>query len=89
MITPYYIEFTPTFAKHFRKLSVAIRKKAEKQEAQLRADPFSPRLKTHKLAGTLSGYWACSIDYQYRLIFRLVKSHHIVLVDVGTHAVYQ
>ncbi len=52
--------------------------------------PFSANLKTHKLRGDLEGSWACSIDYNLRIIFNLAKnpiSHEtdIILIDIGTH----
>ncbi|TAL70344.1 MAG: hypothetical protein EPN82_03065 [Bacteroidetes bacterium] len=32
-------------------------------------DPFNPKLKTHKLKGTLEGSLSCRINYSLRLIF--------------------
>ena len=57
---------------------------------ELSVDPFSANLKTHKLKGDLEGSWACSIDYNLRIIFNLVKNQiseepDIVLIDIGTH----
>lgn len=89
MKTEYQIEYTPTFAKHYKKLPLVIRMKAEKKESVLRENPFSPVLKTHKLGGFLANYWSFSIDYQFRVVFRLVKPRQIVLIDVGTHEVYR
>jgi len=85
----YQIEYTPTFAKHYKKLPLTIRRKAERKESILRDNPFSPLLKTHKLSGELEAYWSFSIDYHYRVIFRLVKPGILLLVDVGTHEAYQ
>jgi addiction module RelE/StbE family toxin len=53
-------------------------------------DPFLPKLKTHKLKGKLSGSWACSVGYEYRIIFDFVKLEHqkeagILLIEIGTH----
>ena len=36
---------------------------------QLAEDPFYPSLRTHKLKGDLLGTWACSIDYNNRILF--------------------
>ena len=30
-------------------------------------DPFTSRLRTHKLSGKLEGLWAFSVDYDYAL----------------------
>lgn len=89
MKTEYQVEYTPTFAKHYKKLPLTIRKKAERKELLLRENPFSPLLKTHKLSGRLEAYWSFSIDYHYRIIFRVVKPKILLLVDVGTHEVYR
>lgn len=56
----------------------------------LEADPFIPSLKTHKLQGELKGLWACSVEYDFRIVFRFealdeTEEEAIVLIDVGTH----
>jgi len=51
-------------------------------------DAFDPRLKTHKLKGTLAGSWACSAGYDLRVVFQFVKhkgAEAILLEVVGTH----
>lgn len=54
----------------------------------LEEDAFHPSLKTHKLAGALSGARACSVGYDLRIIFSLV-SHEgkeaVLLETMGTH----
>ncbi len=54
----------------------------------LSADPFHPRLKSHKLKGDLEGSWACSAGYDLRLVFKFVVhkgSEAILLESIGTH----
>lgn len=58
---------------------------------QLAADPFQPRLETHKLKGDLAGLWACTVEYDCRIVFEFVKPHEsgpeeILLIDIGSHA---
>ncbi len=58
--------------------------------AELVADPFQPKLRTHKLKGRLEGLWACTVEYDCRIIFLFVPDPEggddaIVLVDLGTH----
>ncbi len=56
--------------------------------ALLEADAFDPRLKTHKLTGNLDGVWACSADYDLRLLFDFVQqdgAESILLLSIGTH----
>lgn len=55
---------------------------------QLSEDPFHASLKSHRLKGNLSGYWACSAGYDLRVIFSFTphgKSTAILLHTVGTH----
>lgn len=56
----------------------------------LAADPFDPRLRTHKLKGKLSGTWACTVEYDCRITFEFVQNpdsgeEEILLIDIGTH----
>ena len=49
-------------------------------------NPFSPRLKTHKLSGKLKGLWAFSVSYNCRVIFMFLdKQNEILLIDIGAH----
>ncbi len=53
---------------------------------QLQKDPFEPSLKTHKLKGELSQYYACSLTYEYRIVLYLkIIDDEIVLMNIGTH----
>ena len=54
------------------------------------ADPFAPRLETHKLKGKLSGSWACKVGYEFRIVFDFtktegLKNEDIFLMEIGTH----
>jgi addiction module RelE/StbE family toxin len=53
-------------------------------------DPYSSSLKTHKLHGQLEGLWACSINFDLRIVFAFepdpeTGEEWIVLIDIGTH----
>ena len=51
-------------------------------------DPFHPQLKTHKLKGDLKDSYACSVEYDLRIIFTFVeyeKTQAILLESIGTH----
>ncbi|MCH8012553.1 MAG: type II toxin-antitoxin system mRNA interferase toxin, RelE/StbE family [Candidatus Marinimicrobia bacterium] len=57
---------------------------------QLAEDPFHPSLHSHKLKGSLKGSWACTVDYDNRILFELVKNPEsgeddILLLTMGTH----
>jgi len=51
------------------------------------ADPFTMKLKTHKLSGKLRGLWSFSIEHDLRVIFYFTndKPRKAVLVDIGSH----
>ncbi len=56
----------------------------------LAADPFNPQLDTHKLKGELAGLWACTVEYDCRIVFEFVKhpqtgDQEILLIDIGSH----
>jgi addiction module RelE/StbE family toxin len=56
----------------------------------LETDPFAPLLKTHKLQGSLQDFWACSVEYDFRLVFQFCQledeaEEAILLIDAGTH----
>jgi addiction module RelE/StbE family toxin len=56
----------------------------------LEIDPFTPSLKTHKLKGDLENCWACTVEYDCRIIFRFHRMEEeveeaIVLIDIGSH----
>lgn len=66
------------------------RKELENTLRILVRDPFDPQLKAHKLKGKLSGTWACSVTYDYRIIFDFVKNEEgkeddIFLIEIGSH----
>ncbi len=54
----------------------------------LESDIFHPQLKTHKLKGKLKNCWACSVEYDLRIVFEVVKynSEEVILLQtIGTH----
>jgi mRNA-degrading endonuclease YafQ of YafQ-DinJ toxin-antitoxin module len=55
---------------------------------QLSADPAHPSLKTHRLRGPLAGCWACSAEYDLRVVFAYTQhegAEAILLLALGTH----
>lgn len=68
-----------------------LRPRIERTLEQLAEDPFHAMLHTHKLKGELSGVWACTVDYDNRILFEFVVSpisgeDEIFLLTMGTHA---
>lgn len=83
------IIYSSKFAKEYKKLPLKVKIIAEKKEKTFKKDPFDSSLKTHKLTGKLKDYYSFSIDYQYRIIFEIVKKDIIWFHSVGTHAIYK
>jgi len=42
-------------------------------------------LRTHKLSGELTGMWAFSVSYDYRVVFRFISEKEVLLIDIGGH----
>jgi addiction module RelE/StbE family toxin len=53
---------------------------------KLKNNPLDSSLKTHKLKGELSEFHACSLTYEYRIVFVfLIQNDMVILVDIGSH----
>ena len=62
----------------------------ERTLRQLAEDPFHPSLRSHKLKGQLAGAWACSVDYDVRILFEFTQNpatgeEEILLLTMGSH----
>ena len=67
-----------------------LRQRVELSLQLLVEDPFHPALHSHKLKGKLAGSWACTVAYDYRILFELVENNEsgeeeILLLTMGTH----
>ena len=83
------ILYWPRFVRNYKKLPGPIRKLAQQKEEVFRKNPFHPSLKTHKFGGSLDEYWAFSINYSYRIIFRFEGKNKILFFSIGTHNIYE
>lgn len=83
------ITYSSHFAKAFKSLPEKLKKQAIKREKIFREDCFDSRLKTHKLKGSLEGYWSFSINYSYQILFEFQKNGDVGFIDVGTHSIYR
>lgn len=85
--------WTSTFVRAFKAAArhrPGLKEKIERTLLLLAQDPFHPFLHSHKLKGTLAGTWACTVDYDYRILFEFVVNpesgeNEILLVTLGTH----
>ena len=83
------IHVTPDFEKTFLRLPKQIEGLANRKDQWFRRDAFDPRLRTHKLKGELSAYWAYSVNREYRVLFRFLGPHEVIYYDIGTHEIYR
>jgi len=88
---PKSIYFDSVFEKHWHKYLTGL---TEKQKAQLRErltifkeDVFDKRLKTHRLKGNLKEYYAFSISYSHRIVFKIIEDNSVYFIEVGSHDV--
>lgn len=85
---PKRINYSPNFLKALKKLPESQLKALKRQEKIFKEDIFDKRLKTHKLKGELSDFYAFSISYHWRIIFH-IENKTVVLDMLGTHEVYK
>ena len=83
------VDVSPRFFKSLAKLPPSIQALAKTRDAMFRANPFDPRLRTHKLKGELAGAWSYSVNYSYRVLFRFLADDEVLYYDIGTHDVYR
>ena len=83
------IEYSSNFVKQFKKLTPQIQKQAIKAEKLFKKNPFSRKLKTHKLSGKLEGLWALSINYKDRIIFEFMGKGKVLFHKIGSHDIYK
>ena len=83
------VHIASDFDKSFQKLPSNIQDIAAKKDYWFRTNAHDPRLHTHKLKGSLEGYWAYSVNFQYRVLFRFLAHDEALYYDVGTHGIYR
>ncbi|MDP4028026.1 MAG: type II toxin-antitoxin system mRNA interferase toxin, RelE/StbE family [Gallionella sp.] len=85
--------WSATFVRAFKrstKRDPALKERAADILRQLAEDPFYHTLHSHKLKGELSGVWACTVDFDNRILFEFAKKpnaneEEIFLLTMGTH----
>lgn len=82
------IRYHPHFVRSYQKLSRDVQRRAEQREAMFRANPFDPRLDTHKLLGKLKRFWSFSVDKRNRILFEFSRNE-IIFLDIGDHDIYR
>jgi mRNA-degrading endonuclease YafQ of YafQ-DinJ toxin-antitoxin module len=83
------IFYSPEFIRRYRKLPNSLKDLAEKKEDIFRNDPFDASLKTYKLHGRFGEFWAFSVDYNCRIIFKFEQNNKIRFYSIGGHSIYK
>ena len=83
------VDYSPKFMRQFKKLPKEVQESAVLCEKLFRENPFHPKLKTHKLQGTMKEYWAFSISFSYRIGFTFISGDLVHFHAVGTHDIYK
>lgn len=72
--------------KKFLKQRRDLRMEVERVLNYLESDPFDPQLKIHPLEGQLSGCWAVTVTYSYRIVLAVdIAAREVTLLDIGSH----
>jgi len=85
--------WSPSFVRAFKGAvgrHPKLRVKIERTLHQVAKDPFHPMLHSHKLKGELADAWACTVDYDNRILFEFAQNpesgeEEILLLTMGTH----
>ena len=88
---PKYIAFDTAFEKQFdkykKRLTDAESERLRKRIEIFKDDIFDRRLRTHKLRGNLRDYYAFSISYSDRIVFKILDDEGVYFIEVGEHDV--
>jgi addiction module RelE/StbE family toxin len=83
------ILYLSKFVRQYKKLAQNVQNLAEKKGRIFRLNPFDSRLKSHKLSGEFEGFYAFSINFEYRIIFDFDTTKDVArFYQIGTHEIY-
>ncbi len=81
------IRFQPAFVRAYRKLSQLQREAVDDAITLFRQNAFDPRLRNHKLKGSMEGIRSFSAAYDLRLVYvEEEKGAIVIMLTVGKHA---
>lgn len=83
------ILYLPRFEREYKKLPKEIQELAGEKEIIFRKNPFGPKLKTHKLHGSLNDFWAFSVGQKCKIIFDFANKNTIRFYSIGNHDIYE
>jgi len=80
---------TARFRRNFASLPINIQKITTDKTFLFEENFLHPSLKTHKLKGALSNFWAFSVTKSYRVLFRFLKDSEVIYYNIATHDIYK
>lgn len=83
------IYYTSKFKRLYKKLDSHFQPKVKSTIIELQNNPFSSKLKVHKLSWKLSSYYSYSVDYNNRIIFEIQSWWNLCLFLVWGHDIYK
>ena len=84
----YTYDVSRKFVKSFKRYNIKTKKKITQKIDVFLEDPYQPALKTHKLTGKWKDYWAFSIEYNVRIMFKFVANDKVEFINFGPHGIY-
>ena len=69
------------------KLSAREKEQLKERLSIFKEDTSDKRLKTHRLKGNLKEYYAFSISYSDRIVFRHLEDEEVLFIQIGSHDV--
>jgi mRNA-degrading endonuclease YafQ of YafQ-DinJ toxin-antitoxin module len=77
--------FEKQWAKYLKKLTEKEKEQLKDRLVIFKEDVFDRRLKTHHLKGNLKEYYAFSLGYSDRIVFKLLDNEEILFIEIGSH----
>ena len=77
--------FEKQWAKYLKKLTEKEKEQLKDRLVIFKEDVFDRRLKTHHLKGNLKEYYAFSLSYSDRIVFKLLDNEEILFIEIGSH----
>ena len=77
--------FEKRWHKYLKGLTDKQKDRLKERLALFKEDAFDKRLKTHRLKGNLKEYYAFSISYSDRIVFRILENETVYFIEIGCH----
>jgi len=81
----YDATFEKQWAKYLKRLTEKEKEQLKDRLAIFKEDVFDRRIRTHHLKGNLKEYYAFSLSYSDRIVFKLLENEEILFIEIGSH----